>query len=170
MKTDYPGLDYSHGKANIDPKTKIHFGVIPLNACGEFTIDEFDAVYADPCCPKCGNSDLNSTETVKRDYLCTTCNEEFNSEACFNDNPTHWELNTHEYLARFGEDNDIFIIKSDYYTYAQFCSPCAPGAGYLLNHCESGPKTYCLSHDWFENNVAPYPVYSVKTGELIQPE
>lgn len=30
-------------------------------------------------------------------------------------------------------DNDAFIIKSPYYTYAQFCSPCVPGAGNLDN-------------------------------------
>ena len=25
-------------------------------------------------------------------------------------------------------------------------------------------------HDWFADGVAPYPVYSVATGELVQPE
>jgi len=30
-----------------------------------------------------------------------------------------------------------------------------------------GVKTYCLGADWFENERAPYPVYSVATGELV---
>lgn len=48
-------------------------------------------------------------------------------------------------------------------------APCAPGAGYLSNPCPDGPKTYCFGHDWFENDVAPYPVYRVDTGELVPP-
>lgn len=35
---------------------------------------------------------------------------------------------------------------------------------------ESGVKTYCVGHDWFEDGKAPYPVYSVATGELVAPE
>jgi hypothetical protein len=85
---------------------------------------------------------------------------------------------------------DIMIIKSPYYTYAQFCSPCAPGAGYLMNwfKMENGyspetlgieqfekmaqaagfPKVYCFGHDWFGNGIAPYPVFNVETGELVK--
>jgi hypothetical protein len=31
-------------------------------------------------------------------------------------------------------------------------------------------KGYCFGHDWFEGGKAPYPVFSVKTGELVLPE
>jgi hypothetical protein len=30
------------------------------------------------------------------------------------------------------------------------------------------PKAYCLGHDWFDDGRAPYPVYSVETGEWMQ--
>jgi hypothetical protein len=75
---------------------------------------------------------------------------------------------------------DLWIFKSDYYTYAQFCSPCAPGAvhlgspldieGTLALSVEIKEKFhqnrgYCLDHDWFEGGIAPYPVFSVATGK-----
>lgn len=47
------------------------------------------------------------------------------------------------------------------WTFAQFCSPCVPGAGSLDNPVEDGAKTYCLDHDWFDGGVAPYPVFRV---------
>lgn len=55
----------------------------------------------------------------------------------------------------------------DYGTFAQFCSPCVPGAG--DSPLADGVKTYCLGHGWFEDGKAPYAVYSVATGELISP-
>ncbi len=56
----------------------------------------------------------------------------------------------------------LFIERSEYYTYARGCSPCAPNAGDLDN-TDGDIKTYCLGHSWFESGTAPYPVYSVKT-------
>jgi hypothetical protein len=60
------------------------------------------------------------------------------------------------------------VLKSPYYTYANYCSPCVPGAGNLDDIVEGEVKTYCFGHDWFEEEKAPYPVYSVATGELIE--
>jgi hypothetical protein len=65
-------------------------------------------------------------------------------------------------------DFDFFISKSPYYTLAQFCSPCVPGAGNLDNFCPDGVKTFCLGHEWFEDDKAPYPVYSITTNQIIE--
>jgi hypothetical protein len=54
----------------------------------------------------------------------------------------------------------IFVERSEFYTYARECSPCVPNAG-DLDHADGSLKTYCLGHDWFEDDKAPYPVYSV---------
>lgn len=66
---------------------------------------------------------------------------------------------------------DLFIIKSKFYSYAQFCSPCVPGAGNLDSPMgpETGaPRCYCLGHDWFEHDKAPYRVWRVEDHvELI---
>lgn len=71
--------------------------------------------------------------------------------------------------------HDVFVLRSDYYTYAQFCSPCVPGAGNLDHafdaHVEGAPRTYCLQHDWFENSKAPYRVWRVTDGvEILRHE
>jgi hypothetical protein len=114
--------------------------------------------------------------------------------------PVGWYMEEEGLYASCGEDGDIFITKSPYFTYAQFCSPCAPGAIYLMtpfvnywensgtgqkgiNSPENYPndyktkaenagfaKGYCFGHDWFEGGKAPYPVFSVETGELVLPE
>ncbi len=87
---------------------------------------------------------------------------------------------------------DVFVSKSPYFTYAQFCSPCVPGAGNLDSPYEGlgvpageypaktedlhddatsigFPKAFCLGHDFFDNDEAPYLVFSVATGELVRP-
>lgn len=69
--------------------------------------------------------------------------------------------------------SDVFVLASPYFTYAQFCSPCVPGACNLdspLEQPSEANKCLCLGHDWFEGGKAPYPVYSVATGEIVQPE
>lgn len=93
--------------------------------------------------------------------------------------------------------SDVLVSKSPYFTYAQFCSPCVPGAGNLdrpqhnpesiawdedrtidpsapkenyieMTGEESGwPRVFCLGHSFFENNKAPYPVFSVSTGKRV---
>jgi hypothetical protein len=62
------------------------------------------------------------------------------------------------------------VLKSPYYSLAQFCSPCVPGAGNLESEDEDGVKTYCLSHDWFEDGKAPYKVYAVDGDYEVVPK
>lgn len=170
-KTDYPGIDYGLGKTNIDEKTGIRFGIIPVNELYHDVWSEIESIYV-PFCPEC------NTELKEDDYLavddgqpCPHCGKTIaDSEDCLGDEPTYNKLITDDYTSIVDDTGDLFLIKSKYYTFAQFCSPCAPGAGYILNHCEDGPKTYCFGHEMFEDEKAPYPVYSVETNELIKPK
>ncbi len=81
------------------------------------------------------------------------------------------------YAAYNDGDGDIWVTRSPFYTFAQFCSPCAPGACYLLSplstvHGEcSFPdnKCYCLGPDFFDGGAPPYPVWRVDTRELVYP-
>lgn len=151
------GIDYSHGLANFNPDTGIHFGVIsahkvpywwddtePTNPpyeceCGLVIVDPTDG---DEC--ECGNVvDLTFFEGVVHHYI-----------------------DDDEYTAESDDNTDIWVYKSPYFTRCAFCSPCAPGAGYLTDVRDEGVKTYCLGHEWFDG-PAPYPVYSVSTGELV---
>ena len=88
----------------------------------------------------------------------------------YGDEALGFSLDDEEYEAsQSGDDCDIFILKSPYYTRCQFCSPCAPGAGYLMNECEDGPKAYCFGHDWFDEGKAPYKVFRADNNEEVPP-
>lgn len=64
-------------------------------------------------------------------------------------------------------NGDIVVIKSPFYANVQFCSPCFPGAGNLDQPCDSGPMTYALGADWFdEDSPCPYEIHSVVASEI----
>ncbi len=181
MATNYPGIDYALGTANVDRATGIRYGVINLNALNEWAIEDFEADYGEPHCGHCGNPAVEYDDEKHGEYeqaahecsdhACEDCERSFGSESAYGDEPCGWGLDDGETSATMGQgDNDIFVLKSPYYTHAQFCSPCAPGAGHLENPCPTGPRTYCFGHEWFEGERAPYPVYSVETGEVVEPK
>ena len=175
----YRGIDYGLGKTNIDFDTGIRYGVIPVRELDSWIYEELEPQYGDPCCPKCGAegiapvtelSDDIEFETEK-DYACQECEECFWSDECFPESPFSHTLDDGKYQAEMGEECvDLFIFKSPYFTRAQFCSPCAPGACYLTSPTPEGDMAYCFGHEWFEGGKAPYPVYSIETGELVEPK
>jgi hypothetical protein len=174
MKTNYAGIDYScglpmaNGKVpNID-SNGIRYGIINTNDVSHWVLGDFDAEYM---CEDC--DDWNS--------------EDEQCEAEFVDcEPIAWNYERDGYVCTFGADDpDMFVIKSPYFTYAQFCSPCAPGACHLNNPLDEpvtidhetrkatinypNNKCYCLGEDWFDDEYqsCEYPYWSVETGELV---
>lgn len=163
METDYVGIDYSMGSANRDPETGIHYGVIHQHEVLQAWADESEPYYVYSC-PHCGN-ELKKGYDAKR---CGACYKTIDPEQDFDMlEPTSFVVDNDEYSAECGEDGDIFITKSPYYTLCQYCSPCAPGAGYIINTVKDGIKTYCFDSSWFEDGIAPYPVFDVKTGKKV---
>jgi len=143
MKTDYAGIDYSHGKSNVDGKG-FHYGVINYNVVGSAWYEEAQPNYGE-------------FDHEDEDYI----------------DPISWYIDYEDLQAECSDDyGDIFITKSPYYTWCQYCSPCAPGAGYLVNWTEEGvgAKAYCFDHDWFDSGKAPYPVYRVSDGSFVAPD
>lgn len=227
------GIDYGRGMTNIDNKTGIRYGVINQHEVLQVWADSSEANYGKPEeaeCPECGTPFICKKKTEWGDEIeCVKCGEMFTIEIPDGYEPLSFYIDDQKYSAECGEDGDIFITKSPYYTYARFCSPCAPGAGYLMNASEYGVKTYCFGHSWFEETEtekmidcrychgtglrmksefapgvlshlesfddhrvkchvciegwktgsqgkvkemiqkAPYPVFSVETGELVNP-
>jgi hypothetical protein len=158
-KTTYIGIDYAFGMANIDSETGIRYGVIHQNQVLQAWADSSEPEYA-----------------------CNGCDVEQGSEDCSMAacEPVGFVYDADGYLASADSMGDIMILKSPYFTYAQFCSPCAPGACHLENPLEhrdaidgatrlGNNQTYCFGHDWFDDNEAPYPVYEVATGKLVKP-
>jgi hypothetical protein len=102
-----------------------------------------------------------------RDHACCGCGRSFSSDDAYGDEAIGSHFDSDGYKAFGSSDGDIFIEMSPYYTRAQFCSPCAPGACYLKNPCDDGAKAYCFGPDWFEEGECPYPVYRVDNDECI---
>lgn len=183
--SDYVGIDYGLGKSNIDSKTGIRYGVIGQRSVMPEAMDDVEYDYGEPTCPECGNLAVSSDSDVLpeesedwengskygcNDWACTNCECFWDSDRVYSEEPLGWIYQMDGYELTDCLDADIFVVKSPYYTFAQFCSPCVPGAGNLDNPMEDGVKTYCLGPDWFEDNEAPYPVYSVADNTLIIPQ
>jgi hypothetical protein len=173
--TDYAGIDYGMGQSNVDRATGIRYGVISAHELHGWFWEDVETVY-DPHCPMCGNDEtaLVSMDELDEDdydgdefkhdcheFGCPDCKVLF-GESAYGDEPDYQYVDKDGYKAEVHSDGDVFLVKSPYYTRAQFCSPCAPGAGHLGNPCADGPKTYCFGHDWFDGEKAPYPVYRVE--------
>ena len=196
--TQYAGIDYSLGRSNVDANG-IHYGVISINSLNLDCVYDgsFDEDYGEPTCPKCGNT-VNAvpshTEQLENgvaihvdipnnmedwpnlhswgcvDYACAHCEHMLDSSEVYSEEMLGMSYDRDGYKISSAFDNtELFITASPFYTRAQYCSPCAPGAGNLDHPCDDGPKTYCLGHDWFDDGVAPYAVYEVATGLPVIP-
>lgn len=184
MATDYKGIDYGAGNTNRDNTTGIRYGVISQNDVLQAWADSSEPYYT-PACPHCGNEIDQSIidaaqESGNRDddetritRTCPHCSKVLAERDFVDCEPSSWTYDDDGYSCECGESGDIFVIKSPYFTYAQLCSPCAPGACHLgnpLNTPDPDNRAYCFGHDWFDDGRAPYPVYSVETGEMVQPD
>ena len=179
-KTDYAGIDYGMGVTNTDQDTGIRYGVIPHHDVGAVWYEESEPDYGPATCPECGAELSNACEVdfgdddekeIDEEYYCENCEHGVDSEDAWPDcvEPQYFTHDADGIVAcQTGDDTDIFITASPYYTRAQFCSPCAPGACYLRSPCESGPKAYCFPADWFSSdNPCPYPIWRVADNELV---
>lgn len=176
QSTHYAGIDYGNSATNRDKANGIRYGVLPQNEVLQAWADSSKPEYGPAHCPKCGHEVKSSGDSeadyADKDFTCEHCEKSFWSDDCFGDEPNGFTYDRDGYEASSGQGGDIFVIKSPYFTYAQLCSPCAPGACYLLHPLtepNDNNKAYCFGHDWFEDGQAPYPVYSVETGELVNP-
>ena len=171
----YLGIDYGATTgANRDSETGIRYGVISQNSVLQAWADSAEADYGEPACPHCGNPVVEYNDDAHgeydgdcAEYACESCRRTYDTSECYGEEPIGWSYDYDEYTLTDCLDTDIFVLKSPYYTFAAYCSPCVPGAGNLDSPHPDGVPTYCLGHDWFEDGVAPYPVYSVETHELI---
>lgn len=207
-------FDYGLGRTNIDLSNGIRYGVISTHSLDASFWESVENDYGPPSCPKCGSENLVSGDAVTDDdaeegyepyrgrscvgdHWCESCRIYFDHEDATPDDPIGWNL----FEVENGEtvfhavdclDSDVMVLKSRYYTFAPFCSPCVPGAGNLdstsdnmlafvrtslrrIGHADlSGPddfvpfgvKTYCPDKLYFSKGACPYPYWSVETNEL----
>lgn len=176
------GIDYSGpgSTVNRDEQTGIRYGIVPLHTLADFAFDEFESEY-DTACPACGELAPEGFDTcaekaesgfsghMRWGARCPACGEFAAEDSWSADEPSSQTLDSDGYQGMLDSSGDVWIFKSPYYTIAGFCSPCAPGAVYLLTKSPDA-KAYCLGHDWFEDGKAPYRVFRVDTDEEIMPE
>ncbi len=194
---NYAGIDYSLGKSNCDTLTGIRYGVISQNSVMPDALDDIMTQGKDMAWEsalKEAIRDAKNEAQTAWDNLPETDDkpsepEEVDEDSISDDLSMNWESSLSNYLYEEAGykltgclDNDLFVLASPFFTYAQFCSPCVPGAGNLdsaYNPAENEPfepanlgfpRVYCLGHDWFEEGKAPYKVYSVETGKEVLPE
>ena len=171
MKTDYAGIDYSVNRiSNCEDRLingtmqKVSYGLISANSLAHWIYDEFELNYQ-AYCPHCATelSDSFLEENDLDDCICPHCEEEITeSDDCYGDSPTSQTYEKDGLSLQLMEDNQVWVFTSPFVTNTQFCSPCMPGAGNLDSPCESGPLTFALPSDWFEDNQAPYDYVEIK--------
>jgi len=160
------GIDYSGPGSNVnrDPETGIRYGVIPIDRLGEFAHESFEPEY-DAACPACGEDWPEDLDTPAD---CPACGKRVRDGEQYGDEPSRQRCDSDGVEAALDSSGDAWFFKSPYFTRAAFCSPCAPGACYLTSPCDDGERCYCPGPDWFdEDNPAPFPIYSVATGERV---
>ena len=173
MKTSYAGINYAGltSAANMDRSNNTRYGVINQNEVSQAWCDGSEPDYS-LSCYHCG-ADLSLFPGESWD-ICPKCGKEIDTDMLYDGlEPRAYVYDSNGYFCESGGDGDIFVIHSPYYTYAQFCSPCAPGACYLNNPLVEpieDNKCYCFGHDWFDDGIAPYDVYDVKTSKIVNTE
>jgi hypothetical protein len=173
---------YCVRRSNFDIPTNICCGVIGQNAIKQGALNDFKVDFGDPRCPKCGRTvaDITSSlddETMLKttqygghgfvEYYCTTCDHTLDESDCLPDDSSGLKYTRNEYEI-YCLDSYLIIAESPYYMWGQVCSPCVPGAGCLETTsipAKARAKCYCLGHDWFDDDIAPYPVFRVKDGK-----
>lgn len=183
--TDYAGIDYGHGQSNIDTEKGIRYGVIAQNSVGgdalndvytngtdlgyQAALEQRKTEIQDAICGAI--DDLNGVDATLMDSFeqfvqeILDCETEYGFDCGDSSGPYLYEEDGYSIHT---SETELWVTKSPFYTHAQFCSPCAPGAGNLDTPCESGPKTYCLGEDWFDSDQpCAYPIYRVDNDECV---
>lgn len=186
------GIDYGMGQANIDTATGIRYGVISPHSVNPDAYENIrsngDNLSYKAAVEEAQASIAGALEDVLDDmgalpyvskYVPTKTDKARRDKALAGVVESVWNEVEQDWNDRYEEDNDtyryeqdgyvletsslgVYVIRSPFYTFARFCSPCCPGAGNLDSPDTDGVKTYCLGADWFDDdNPCPYRVFNV---------
>lgn len=171
----YIGNDWSFGckTTNRNPETGIRYGIISDDIMMDTLLDIAEFIYACTC-PHCGNELPEGWETDpktgKDTRNCPACSENIADGYEWSEYPIDRVFDEDGVKGRVSDLGEAWCFESPYYTRACFASPCAPGAVVLSEPHPDGPKAYCFPHDWYDSEVAPYPVYQVSDDtEVVAP-
>jgi len=168
------GINYDRSNQyNIDKTTNIRYGVIHQNDV------PFWCELSEPFYHKTeAEKELEKIEslediTEEQELRSKILREQIEEENQFIE-PSSFIIDNSDYQAECVDNVDIFIMKSRFYTYAKFCSPCAPGACYLKDYTpvdevtRDMDKCYCFGLEMFDDTFpCPYPIWEIATDKLI---
>jgi hypothetical protein len=169
------GIDYGCGRTNIDTETSIRYGVISSHALASHAwdtitndgtdLDYLDAI--DSLTDELSRAIKSVLENYATNYdekgLATAIVENLEFDLESTGDCTRYSYESNGLAFNVCSDGDIFVTKSPFYTLSAFCSPCAPGAGYLGS--DGDVKTYCLPPEWFDSGgPMPYKCFKVADG------
>jgi hypothetical protein len=147
-------------------------------------------LYRDPVCRSVAMEieELGDDSAPSREEVWDVISDKFGDT--YECDARDWRWEEHGYVLENCLQSDMFVSKSPYFTYAQFCSPCVPGGcnldspfeglavpqgdhksfaeDFALEADAAGfAKCFCLGHDFFDKDQAPYEVFSVATGKRV---
>jgi hypothetical protein len=180
-KNSYMSMFEPYG-VNIDRDSGIHYGVIGQNELSSWALDDVyqngtDMVYEEERARVIDELKDAIKEVLDNNYIDMSDEdiidniepflEEWNQNyENYGDN-TSYDYESDGFHIQLLSDGDIFVLKSPFYTYCNYCSPCAPNAGCLTSpNSRDGVKTYCLGDDWFDDKVE-YSEYVKENGEKV---
>lgn len=177
------GIDYGLGMSNLDNETGIRYGVISRNSVSGDALDDIHTQGDNLTYRACVEESKKIIDTGIRgtladlgfggrtidhidvdglvDKVWSEVEQEFNDGYEEQDDTFRYEREG--YIIETSSLG-LFVIKSPFYTFASFCSPCCPGAGDLDSPSEDGVKTYCLGPDWFDGEAPYTPLYVNQTN------
>ena len=181
--TNYAGINYAGigSTVNMDASAGIRYGIISSHKINPDALEDIFSNGEDLDYANFVQTIKDGIKSALSDYVSPrklddlsesafdAISDDLDYESCGDSVRMEYVKDGYKILS--DSSGDIWVMESPFYTYAQFCSPCAPGACYLSSPLESplaSNKCYCLGSDWFDtDSPCPYPVYSVETGKLV---
>lgn len=145
------GIDYGRGQQNID-EHGIRYGIISANNLQSWVWDMDWQQEEFIACPHCGEELSEDFDPAEQD--CPGCEKVITEGEQYQvDGESPLMLQGDEALQVFVmPDGDIWFFESPYKVKAGFCSPCAPGAVYLMSG-DQDAVGYAPPPDWLGRDI-----------------
>ncbi|MFA5760499.1 MAG: hypothetical protein WC877_01900 [Dehalococcoidales bacterium] len=124
----------------------------------EENIEELKEAFKDTIREFCENNNLDSEHIgMDNNDLLDDIIDQFNNN--YQNDYHKYRYEKDGYIIEYSNDSDdLIVIKSPYWTFRGFCSPCAPNGCYLGS--DGNIPSYCLDKDFFDEWIeCPYDEY-----------
>lgn len=172
--TSYTGIDYAAGQlVNRNTETGVRYGVISSHSVNPDALEDIYQNGTDEDFENWKQAIHDGIRSALRDYLSERAIDriiehgldDIGEDYEGTGDCTRYSYEADGYKLLIDSSGDLWVFESPYFTYAQFCSPCAPGACYLSNPLSEpveANRCYCLGLEWFDDeNPMPYTAHKL---------